>query len=442
MKRYDAALPLLLVTVGIIISIPLVVRSLVQEGLLIGPEPYEMMIRAAEPATGYDFILWSARALFGAQVLVFVVQLLPPVFMIASLALGYHILRKSGKSQGFSLYALILFVSSSAVLSASLRFGEQAFLLFLSMLSGYLFIKSRLWYIGAGLLCVVTLTSPAFGLMLGMTFLFFSARRVGRAMVISIPSIIIALNSSRISPEPATLHILSDFGSLTGVSIFTLVAAIGGIVLCWRTRRTNAPLYLFFFLSLLGFRLWASQTMLLPAMSTSILGAFTIEKLLIMKWRLPLIKQLTLTTIGCGLLFSTLITLDSLTVSEPNPAVVQSWLALSRYPDGRVLTHERYWPYIQTFAQKEPVMREPMKQSYELFYTNDFAIASDLLRELNVSYLWIDEAMKHDLIWDEPEQGLLFLLRNNETFTNIYSRPDIETWKVSALPDPDQIADG
>jgi hypothetical protein len=38
--------------------------------------------------------------------------------------------------------------------------------------------------------------------------------------------------------------------------------------------------------------------------------------------------------------------------------------------------------------------------------------------------------MKEGEVWENREEGLLFLLRNNETFKNIYSSKDSEIWKV------------
>ena len=55
-----------------------------------------------------------------------------------------------------------------------------------------------------------------------------------------------------------------------------------------------------------------------------------------------------------------------------------------------------------------------------------------VIQELNIDYIIITDEMKYGLVWTEDEQGMLFLLRNNETFKKIYVSPDnsTELWEV------------
>ena len=46
-----------------------------------------------------------------------------------------------------------------------------------------------------------------------------------------------------------------------------------------------------------------------------------------------------------------------------------------------------------------------------------------------VKYILIDSKTS-ELVWDGPEDGLLFLLRNNETFMNALSNPQVNIWQV------------
>ena len=38
--------------------------------------------------------------------------------------------------------------------------------------------------------------------------------------------------------------------------------------------------------------------------------------------------------------------------------------------------------------------------------------------------------MVDGLVWGDEDEGLLFLLQNDETFKNVYNSPNIQIWEV------------
>ena len=169
--------------------------------------------------------------------------------------------------------------------------------------------------------------------------------------------------------------------------------------------------------------------MLFLSFSVALFGAFAIHWLRTMRWHLELIKTLTLVTLGCGILFGIVISLDSLTQSQPQPEMVQSWLALRRLPEGRVLSYEGYAHWLRYYSFKTLVTGP---DAQELLLSNDVRLSLRRLQELQVRYLWINEDMKRGLVWHRPDEGLLFMLRNNQTFQKAYNHSGILIWTVTS----------
>ena len=68
--------------------------------------------------------------------------------------------------------------------------------------------------------------------------------------------------------------------------------------------------------------------------------------------------------------------------------------------------------------------------SEEIFQSRDLKTVVSLLSQNNIRYIFIDEKMKEGLVWKRPDQGMLLLLKNNETFKNIYDQDNMEIWEV------------
>ena len=50
--------------------------------------------------------------------------------------------------------------------------------------------------------------------------------------------------------------------------------------------------------------------------------------------------------------------------------------------------------------------------------------------EANVDYIFITNEMKHGLVWNYDDEGVLYLLPNKDFFSLKYSENEYEIWKV------------
>ncbi|MBU0980877.1 MAG: hypothetical protein KJ709_08805 [Nanoarchaeota archaeon] len=429
MNRKEILMVISILAIVLLLAlIPVLARGIVSEGLLIGPEPYEAINGTG---TAFSWMLGIIKSVLGLKAALTAAKAIP----IASIILGgfmlFLILRLE-RSRIVSLLALTFFISSSAAISAMLRFGDYATHFLLASLGILIFTRKRAWPFSVIPLIIMCRSSPAFGLAILVGIFIFSAKRyLVRSLAVCLVSGLVGISVQGLVTVPGQKLLIADFGAITGVSIFTLLAAFGGMFVIWNRRTTMAGYYLFLAAVAAGFWLWPSEYALLLAAISSIFAAFAVERLLVMKWQFNLIKHLTLLTIACGVLFSLLVTLDTLTVSQPDSLMVQSWLSLSRMPKGNVLSLEEYGPWIRSFSGQEHSIQT--SDAYEIFYAVELKKAKTVLAENNISYIWINDEMKNGRIWHQPEEGLLFLLRNNETFNKVYQHAGIEIWEVANL---------
>ena len=130
-------------------------------------------------------------------------------------------------------------------------------------------------------------------------------------------------------------------------------------------------------------------------------------------------------TILSGLVFSLVSFVDR--PDEPTDEQVESLRWLSAQEEGKVLSHYEKGLWIEHFSKKPVLMddyfydnnadaRKYKEIADSIFYSRNLEETRGYLRENNISYIWIDEEMRDGQVWDKEEEGLLFLLRNNETF--------------------------
>jgi len=63
-----------------------------------------------------------------------------------------------------------------------------------------------------------------------------------------------------------------------------------------------------------------------------------------------------------------------------------------------------------------------------MYYSRVFEDTSSLLKANNVKFIIISDAMKSGLVWDTPNQGLLFLLENSNNFNKVHVLSGAEIW--------------
>jgi hypothetical protein len=225
---------------------------------------------------------------------------------------------------------------------------------------------------------------------------------------------------------------IADLGSPIGLSIFALILGVVGIIKTWQFRRKLKNMYLLFIvLILIGF--FDIHANIYLTLLFSILAGFAFAHLVNKKWEVESLRRLTILLLIYGLLFSMISYTKRISTSDPNDSIIDALEWLNENSDNQdiILSHHSKGYWIEYFADR-PVVFDYIKQNpseqHTLLYSRDLDVTKDLLNKSGVKYIFIDSNMKEGQVWKE-KQGLWFLLRNSETFNNVYQRKNVEIWE-------------
>lgn len=230
---------------------------------------------------------------------------------------------------------------------------------------------------------------------------------------------------------------ITDFGSPVGFGVFSLILIVIGLVHSWKHKKVFYPMY---FLLILGCLVMISFGGIISIYLAPLTAIFIAKALLEIRrrmWVIPALRSLTALLIICGLLFSTVSYMDRLAASGPDASLVNSALFLKEIssPSDVILTHATYAPIIESIAQRRVVIdtfqADPFVQDdvHELFASRSSKKVLQTLSKYDVTYLLIDRDIDES-VWMGNNEGLLFVLRDGETFKKVHKTKTIEIWKV------------
>ena len=352
-------------------------------------------------------------------------------------------------------YGLIALIISPIYIYTSLVSSSLTYYLLIIIIIMYLLLhNSTLSYFAAVLSSLIIVFSPNVFIVLSFfAFLvsFYLSRKTNKTLfLIFFSSVLAVLYQSAMLVKFGLPQILpyyqqnmltsfiSNLGAVLGFGIFYTLLAPIGLILTWREKKRHFGFFITLIsLSILSFLY--HDIIIFLNLQICYLAALAFNKIILMKWKLNLIKNLTIIVIIIGLSFSILTFTVRIVNLGPTPEVVKALTFLQDKSEGKVLSSQNYGLWIQYFAEKGTVIdtnpsylqnnTQLINQSYEAFNSFTLQKTKPILNDLNVSYILITGEMKSGLVWTEPNVGLLFLLQDNETFKSIYSTKDVEIWK-------------
>jgi hypothetical protein len=237
-------------------------------------------------------------------------------------------------------------------------------------------------------------------------------------------------------------NLFSDLGSIIGFGIFSIVLAVYGVTSYWKKK---SDFIYFFILSLLLiaslFFVGNVSSMYLMFL-VAIAAGIGFVKLYDLQWTVPVLKNLALLILICGLLFSTASYMKRMSSIPPDSNTIESldWLGSNTFKDGFVLSHYDYGYLVSTVA-RNPVLADSLsisdydqrfayKVQDSMFYSRRLKDTKQLFENYNIQYVYVTPEMKSGLVWRKSNEGLLFLFTNNRTFSNIYKKDGFEIWEV------------
>ena len=400
----------------------------------------------------YDIILKFTSSLMAIDL---ASKILPIIINLGIIILIYLTMNKIFGPRNETFLGIAAILMSPIFIYTTLTGSSISFYVMISILTIYMLLFSGIiQYLIALLLSITVALSPNIYLTLSFFTLMISLLLIKKSQktvyLIFLSSIIAVFYQAGIVLKygfPNTLpfyqrsifsYFISNLGATLGFGIFYAILAMIGLFLTWREKIKYAPLYILT-VSLLILTLLYHDIIIMLNLPFCVLTGYAFNKLMTMKWKLKLIKNLTLAVIIIGLVFSIVTFTIRAADLGPNPEIIKALHFLQDKTSGKVLSYYNYGLWIEYFAEKPAVLdtytfyaqnnSQVYNLSNEAFNSYSLQITKPTLNELNVSYILITSEMRNGLVWNEPDQGLLFLLQDNETFKSIYSTKDVEIWK-------------
>ncbi len=432
----------------LLLGIPLLSNLWQDQPLLKGPESYYHLSEASQLSwkNYYYFPLNLLSSALPADIL----ALLPLTFAMLFVFLTLTTAHRLGLSEHFTFLFLALLISSAAFVFSFTALSAYSWL-FILLLVGILLltINNTFWnyfsLLPFMLATSIDLFSSLFLLLTLLTYFHYRTEKEKKANQNLMFTIIIVTSCVALAhfllfntplllgsfqEERAIPDLLSDFGGTSGISLFALLLALGGLFHLWKEKR-----YYFTYLFLpLVIPAYILRTNFIFPITTIILlfSAFGFIKLFERRWNLENIKKFSTLVVILGLLFSTLTYLGRVTEISPTQPEIETltWIKENIPDENKIFSSSENSYYLTYFSEKQPLFpfHQPTPETTYLtqaILTSPYTTTTVPLLEQNHLYvIYISPQMKQE---PAVQQGLTLVLKN-ERFKMVHSSQQAEVW--------------
>ena len=460
----------LVVLAVLVLSMPNLFR---ESSNYIGEDPY-FYIRIAELIESKDFsydeLSYSGRDFTYslAQPLIFsffrnflpegfVINVIPIILGLLSLLLFYLILKDFYVEPNVIYLSLMVLAISPPFIYIFSSYNKFTAITLVLLLTFYLFIKNNNLNLISYLLFLII---PFFGYqysLLGLSIILIycikrhKMKKFFLAFFLSLTSLSLIYSpflykygfsdSSCFDKTVKYGFLFSDLGSSFGISIFIIFLTFFGLSYLWKSKYRYLPIYslLVLFIIIIIFN---PTFIVYFNFILSLLAAFGFIYLIRSKWESETIRKLTMWILVIGLIFSTVTFIGEKSSEQPSKNLYDAldFLSVNTRLDEVVFSHYNYGVFINSITNKKNVMdsrfsfapnlKERYQDSQDLFYTRDFNVTFSISNKYDIKYILITREMKEGLVWNEKDEGLLYLLNTfTDNYQRIYENEDVEIWR-------------
>lgn len=380
------------------------------------------------------------------------INILPLLLGVISFLLIWLIIKRFIQDMVIEKISMILILLSPAFVYL-FSFGNSLFIpIFLSILAFFLFTQKRFSWMAIPIILILPLFNLIIliGLAICMFFYSFFYNKEKKRLFLIL--LLVGLTSSMAfygfvlyknglpnmidieDNENLIERLVYDFGSEYGIGIFLLVISIMGIIAVWNKKYSN--LFVFFSVcSLLIISFFRMEGLFFLNIFLCVLGAYGIVNFIERKSESGINMYITIILI-CGLAFSMISQLDSLSQAKPDRGVIDAIEYLKGREEGVVFSDYSRGVWINYAGQKNVLdedylfvkdAKERFKDMNAVYSYRDLDGVNRLFDKYDVKYIWIDEEMKNE-IWNYDTEGLLFILEYTKDYVKLYNKGGVEIW--------------
>lgn len=468
--NFHRHLALLLAAGTLLLLLPFVMRYMYAGDVHAESAPYVAQLRIQQLQSSSPLLLFHSEGHTPAILLAtalaplsstdFVLRYLPFAFGILALFISFFIMRRLNFDEWTTTITLLLLAASPPFLylfSTQLNFASGVVFL----LAGLYFLlgTTRTSRVLSGLCFLLLIFSGWVFVVLGVlcALIYAYLRLQKRALLyvlfftflMTLIFLLSPLYQNEFSLATASSfdlriflqQIISDFGSMFGYGIFHFLLLGYGIILSWKKKKEYSPFYILVAMLLLLAAFVDIRFILLSTFASALFIGLGFVGVFRHHWSLDLVKDMTVIVIVCGLLFSSLSFVNRFSEADPSTTFIEGVKALREQPVGTVLSHYSNGPYIIAVGGQVPYVngffhdgladRQKLNISQRLFSGNNILSVLSLLQQQDIHYIFIDSSMRAGKVWEREEQGLLFLLRNEEAFPLLFKNQEVTIYGIN-----------
>ena len=361
--------------------------------------------------------------------------LLPMLFGVISVILGWRLLSVAKVNSKIRLYTLVVVATAPAFLHAFVGFSVYQLLLVCVLWLLYSFyIQRKDMYLSLFLLLFV---QPFVGLCaLVVIIYYFSDQKKNKnalfAGVIGVLGLLLSKSITFGVFQNITIDVndlFAFFGSNYGFSLFILL--LGAYAIIQDAKKTSTFIKIVR-TTLLLLAIVSEPIRFIAVIILSFYAAKGFYLLENRKWVSESVGQLTLVLFICILVFSSTVVVKEQISSFPYAQQNDLIEVLREHNVSTILTDPRYGEYYvyEGFSVYAYERRDiHIQEAERIFASQSLLPITPVFEEYAIDTIIVDEAMKNGRIWQRADEGLLFVLLNSKQFELLYTSSAVDVYK-------------
>lgn len=233
-------------------------------------------------------------------------------------------------------------------------------------------------------------------------------------------------------------NILVSFGGVGGFSSILIVLCVLGMFIAWKRSFEHFLFYVFvFFLFICS--IYFDYLRIIFVLVACFYSGIAVSGLIVKKWSVPNLKEVTLLLVFCSIIFASIIFLRA-EMSFSNSEYGDAFAFLGMLDSKKVIFgSERDGFMIQNLGNKRTFWdaRSFLYEDYsekiiianKLYYSRNLKEVETLLVNNNVEYIFVNKEMFNGRIWNSRDEGALFLYRNSNKFSKVFENEVVEIFR-------------
>ncbi|MEM2121900.1 MAG: hypothetical protein QXU20_04560 [Candidatus Woesearchaeota archaeon] len=376
---------------------------------------------------------------------------LPPVFGVLFILLFYFLLKRIRVEKEVLFFATLILILSSSFIYNFTTLNENIFIMVFIALGLLLFVSDNKIISVFGLLILIiisvgnlisSIVTYILLIMLitqrSLIFAYKSEKRKRAFFIITILFLMISIinfYSSKNNFFNGYGQILLYFSEVKMSDGFSIILIILSLIGLFNLGSEKKLLKNSFMASIILLIIFGSNFIVYANVIICIAASYGFLWITNRNWELKNLELWSIMLIICGIFFIAISVDLRIANQRPNLDDIEALNFLKDFDRGVVLSHQDYGFWLEQISKKDSFVNNLNEiyvedQLKKLFQSTNLSFSLEMIDKNKIRYVFITPDMKSGLVWNKDDEGLLFIIKNNVRFKNVYNKNNYEIWEV------------